>query len=76
MSRFKFLFWLVIDLIIVTIDFCAGQYKGASIANEYFANTEILLDSINNQYNDFADIVMESDAYYNYEVSRNKLENI
>lgn len=41
---------------------------------EYYEKTEALLDSINNWDNSFMDTVMETDAYYEYEVAKQNLQ--
>lgn len=38
---------------------------------DYYRNTEILLDSIDAWYPNFTDSIMETEAYYNYETYRN-----
>lgn len=43
-----------------------------SMDNEYYNHTEALLDSINNWDESFMDIVMETDAYYEYEMAKER----
>lgn len=51
----------------------AGKSTVYGEQNEYFDKTEALLDSINNWNPGFIDTVMETDAYYEYEVARDKI---
>lgn len=43
-----------------------------SMDNEYYNHTEALLDSINNWDESFMDTVMETDAYYEYEMAKER----
>lgn len=45
----------------------------AEVQHQYIVKTEALLDSINNWDETFMDTVMETDAYYEYEIAREKL---
>lgn len=47
----------------------AGKLTGHEENYDYFEKTEALLDSINNWDESFMDTVMETDAYYEYEVA-------
>lgn len=64
---------LVLVAALCSASYNAGKNKAYSQTNEYYNNTEALLDSINNWDESFMDNVMETDAYYNYEVSRDNL---
>ena len=43
-----------------------------SMDNEYYNHTEALLDSINNWDESFMDTVMKTDAYYEYEMAKER----
>lgn len=47
-----------------------GESHVYSMDNEYYNRTEALLDSINNWDESFMDTVMETDAYYEYELAK------
>lgn len=72
---------LLIILIIAVLSFiCFTFYQGGKAetyneAWEYYANTEVLLDSICNWNSSFEDTIMETDVYYNYEVSKDNFLN-
>lgn len=51
-----------------------GQYNAYSDFANYYNHTENLLDSIYNWDEPFMDTVMETDAYYYYEVGKEPLE--
>ncbi len=50
----------------------AGKVSVYTEKATYFYKTEALLDSICSWDNSFMDTVMETDAYYEYEVAREK----
>lgn len=52
----------------------AGKSTVYSQQYEYYEKTEALLDSINSWDNSFSDTVMETGAYYEYEVARQNLQ--
>lgn len=52
----------------------AGKSSIFSSEYNYYKKTEALLDSINNWNEPFMDTVMETDAYYEYEVAKEALK--
>lgn len=48
----------------------SNQLHQYSVSKDYYNKTEALLDSIYKWDNSFADTVMETDVYYEYEVAR------
>lgn len=52
----------------------AGKSTVYSQQYEYYKKTEALLDSINNWDSSFKDTIMKTDAYYEYEVARERLK--
>lgn len=67
---------IVLIIVMGTIGFACYNAGKSAIYNtqyEYFNRTEALLDSINNWDESFMDTVMETDVYYEYEVTRDKL---
>lgn len=69
-SVIKVTICLLIILFACFASYNAGKHKAHAEINEYFEKTEALLDSINNWDESFMDTTMETDAYYEYEVSR------
>lgn len=51
----------------------AGYARTEKTQREYYRNTEALLDSLNDWDNSFKTEVMNTYAYYNYEVARDKI---
>ena len=67
-----------IAFIITTIFACIvsyniGKHYQLKEFQDYYDANEHLLNYINNHYDDFAYIIMESDAYYEYELAKDKL---
>lgn len=54
------------------IGYNAGKAHVYSTSNEYYDHTEALLDSINAWNKPFMEAVVETDAYYEYELGREK----
>jgi hypothetical protein len=67
-------YFLLISLISL-ICFEYRQEQRITKYQDYYNNTEVLLDSIDAWYPDFADLTMETDTYYEYEVCRDKIMN-
>lgn len=51
----------------------AGKSTVYSSQYEYYEKTEALLDSINNWNSSFMDDIMETDAYYEYELAKDAI---
>lgn len=61
------------------ICFCTyniGKDKAYSRQYDYYKKTKALLDSINSWDSSFMDTVMESDVYYEYKLSYDKIPKI
>lgn len=66
---------LLLFIIVVTGFACYNAGKSAVYEEDYkyFEKTEALLDSINNWHESFIDTVMETDAYYEYELAKEEM---
>lgn len=51
----------------------AGYARTEKTQREYYRNTEALLDSLYNWDSSFEEEAMNTDAYYNYEAARDKV---
>lgn len=60
----------IIAVLASFIGYNAGKSHVYSEREEYYIHTEALLDSINNWDESFMDTVMETDAYYEYELAK------
>lgn len=70
----KIILFLLIAGCISFASYNAGKSTVYSQDYEYYEKTEALLDSINNWDNSFMDTVMETDAYYEYEVAKQNIQ--
>ena len=61
---------IILALVTFILGCNMGEAHAESAAMEYYDNTEALLDSIYSWDESFMDTVMESDAYYEYEVAK------
>lgn len=64
---------VIFTVIMCIICYNAGKSHAFKANHDYFYTTEALLDSINEWEPSFMDNIMETDAYYEYELSREAL---
>ena len=64
---------LVIIMVVIGLAYNAGKRAVYEKDYKYYKKTEALLDSISNWDESFMDTVMETDAYYEYELAKYEL---
>lgn len=60
---------IILAAIALLIGYNMGKSHTYKASDNYYYKTEALLDSINNWDSSFMDTVMETDVYYEYELS-------
>lgn len=70
--------WVILFLCVVAITsficYNVGKSEVYKAQYNYYEKTEALLDSIYNWDESFMDTVMETDAYYEYEVAKEEIQ--
>lgn len=70
--------WIILFLCVVAVTaficYNVGKSEVYQAQYNYYEKTEALLDSINNWDESFMDTVMETDAYYEYELAKQEIK--